>query len=557
MASEATDLLLKQRAKELKGGLDADAGRTRREQNQIKIRKQKRDEQRAKRRQITAAAPPAVPGSSANPPSLEDQQKAQQALALQRMAEDPQTVRRLLANMSSQDDNLRLSATSQIRKLLSIEVNPPIQDVIDIGMVPILVQFLSRSDAPRLQFEAAWALTNIGSGSSSQTNAVLEARAVPPLINLIMSPHHDVREQSIWALGNIAGDGPVFRNMVLDAGIIPPLVSVMTPQSRRSLLRNATWTISNLCRGKPAAPFEVVKHCVPVLAQMIHLDDAEVLTDACWALSYLSDGSSERVQAVVSAGCVKRLVELMTREELSVKTPALRTIGNIVTGDDGQTQAVLNSGAVPILNTLLRSNRRSLRKEAAWALSNITAGNADQVAHVVQQGAMSIVAQLMLHDEFEIRKECVWCVCNATHGGRHDAIMTIAAAGVIEGLVKLLSVPDARVVIVSMEALENILAVGEALAEEQGSDNPYIDSVDAVDGETALQMLQHHADTGIFMKAKDMLIRFFDAEDGDDEEEAAGPALGENGMYQFGAQNNLNSQPLQFNGLGNLGNMLQ
>ncbi len=152
-------------------GLDADAGRTRREQNQIKIRKQKRDEQRAKRRQITAAAPPAVPGSSANPPSLEDQQKAQQALALQRMAEDPQTVRRLLANMSSQDDNLRLSATSQIRKLLSIgefwrgtqraaffhdliafaEVNPPIQDVIDIGMVPILVQFLSRSDAPRLQ----------------------------------------------------------------------------------------------------------------------------------------------------------------------------------------------------------------------------------------------------------------------------------------------------------------------------------------------------------------------------------------------------------------------
>lgn len=101
-------------------GLDADAGRTRREQNQIKIRKQKRDEQRAKRRQITAAAPPVVPGSSINPPSLEDQQKAQQAEALQRMAQDPQTVRRLLANMTSQDDNLRLSATSQIRKLLSI-----------------------------------------------------------------------------------------------------------------------------------------------------------------------------------------------------------------------------------------------------------------------------------------------------------------------------------------------------------------------------------------------------------------------------------------------------
>lgn len=387
---------------------------------------------------------------------------------------------------------------------------------------------------------------------------MLEARAVPPLINLIMSPHHDVREQSIWALGNIAGDGPVFRNMVLDAGIIPPLVSVMTPQSRRSLLRNATWTISNLCRGKPAAPFEVVKHCVPVLAQMIQVDDAEVLTDACWALSYLSDGSSERVQAVVAAGCTKRLVELMTREELSVKTPALRTIGNIVTGDDGQTQSVLNANAVPILGTLLRSNRRSLRKESAWALSNITAGNPDQVEHVVQQNVMSTIAQLMLHDEFEIRKECVWCVCNATHGGRHHTIMAIASSGVIEGLVKLLTVPDARVVIVSMEALENILLVGEALSEEQGTENPYVDAMDAVDGETALQMLQHHADTTIFMKAKDMLIRFFDAQDGSEDDEEAGPSLGDNGQYQFGAQNALSSQPLQFNGIGqNLGSMLQ
>eukprot|EP00932_Pfiesteria_piscicida_P004205 SRR837773.14108.p3 GENE.SRR837773.14108~~SRR837773.14108.p3 ORF type:complete len:125 (-),score=64.21 SRR837773.14108:210-533(-) len=107
-----------------------------------------------------------------------------------------------------------------------------------------------------------------------------------------------------------------------------------------------------------------------------------------------------------------------------------------------------------------------------------------------------------------------------------------------------------------MEALENILAVGDALAEEQGTENPYVDAMDAVDGETQLQMLQHHQDTTIFMKAKDMLIRFFDAQDGDDEDDEAAPATGDNGQYQFGAHNALNSQPLQFNG-NNLGNMLQ
>ncbi|KAL9650993.1 hypothetical protein ABK040_015096 [Willaertia magna] len=389
-----------------------------------------------------------------------------------------------------------LNITIHFKKLLSVENNPPINEIINSGAINHFIkfldinnflQFVNISPIPnttinyyklkptvnlnqiyKLQYETIWVLTEL---AFRNCDVIVNVGIIPHLIELIKSDCNDLCHQSIWSLGNIIGYSTTIRDFALSQGVMKVLINdtwQLIKNRTTTMSNNFAWLLGNCLRGKPSPDWHLVKDCYPLLCEIIYNNNynnnENVLTDCCYAFYFMSEIPDGMTEITQNGQLLKRLIELCLHCKSEIIIPALRTLSNIIaTVENKEIQRrLLDGNILTALDYCLSQDKKSIKEEAAWTISNFLAtiiiDNHSLVNQMLNTGIFTKVMEQLQNND------------NLVLSGAYVKRL-VFEYNVINGLSKFLN-NDAQVIATALECLENIFKIYlSQLEKEEVSEN--------------------------------------------------------------------------------------
>ena len=244
------------------------------------------------------------------------------------------------------------------------------QQLVNAGAIPVLVQLLSSPDVD-VQYYCTTALSNIAVDAGNRRRlASSETRLVQSLVNLMESSSPKVQCQAALALRNLASDEKYQLEIVKAKGLSPLLR--LLESAYLPLILSAVACIRNISiHPQNESPIIEAGFLKPLVELLGSTDNEEIQCHAISTLRNLAASSDRNKQLVLEAGAVQKCKQLVLDVPLSVQSEMTAAIAVLALSEDLK-KSLLSLGVFDVLIPLTNSDSVEVQGNSAAALGNLS-----------------------------------------------------------------------------------------------------------------------------------------------------------------------------------------
>lgn len=244
------------------------------------------------------------------------------------------------------------------------------QQLVNAGAIPVLVQLLSSADVD-VQYYCTTALSNIAVDATNRKKlAQSEPKLVQSLVNLMDSSSPKVQCQAALALRNLASDEKYQLDIVRSHGLHPLLRLLQS--SYLPLILSAVACIRNISiHPMNESPIIEAGFLKPLVDLLGSTDNEEIQCHAISTLRNLAASSDRNKALVLEAGAVQKCKQLVLDVPVTVQSEMTAAIAVLALSDELKTH-LLDLGVFDVLIPLTQSASIEVQGNSAAALGNLS-----------------------------------------------------------------------------------------------------------------------------------------------------------------------------------------
>jgi hypothetical protein len=477
-------------------GFDMEETRLKRQEFEVKLRTQKRQNILQRRRTSV---------DDFDQPTMLKQQE----FKVPSFPEEPSVHHKFecYAEILLTDNTKELTALEVLRKILSTEHGETVDESNALLVQRLNKKLISllRSSQKKVQYDAAWCITNLACISPEINRRLVHDGAIQGL-SALLSASSDMADMAVCGITNIVGDCCMIRNQVVESGVVEVIIRSIADSATMDLthLSNRIHFLSALVHIKPLPPPSIVWSIVGLLRSLFSVRHDKVRLEVVMVLKALAFTAECNY---IASECIGYAVDCLVLTNSDIQAQALTFL--CVISDRFPEKVVSFDGLLDRIDRVLQTTAAPTLKSALKAMCNLLAHSNSAEILLNSQARISQIMNCLKHPDAGVVQEALCCVYNVCCFVSPSPLFSMVSSELFWLLSDLLTSKDPNLV---MECL-SVLGLVLDRANEHMQYYDLLELFDSCGGLHNLQELQRHPNTCIYSLSQKVLTAHYEVEE--------------------------------------------